>query len=466
MKYLKLYGAQIFGPFLFFILLCSDFGLSSDQQNFVAIFSLVVFYWLFSSYPLWVSGMLGVCLSIALKIATPAAAFESFAHPIIFLFLGGFLLAKAFNNVGLDQRISLYLLTRKFIKGSFLRFLIVIMGLTSIFSMWISNTATTAMMLPLVLGTLKSLNIQSKKTISLTLLAMAYASSIGGIATPIGSTPNAIALGMLDQLAGVQINFFEWMYTGLPIAFLFLVFLFLIIKYQIRNEEISMDTKYLEEEFHRLPTFSYYELYTCLVFCITVFLWTLPSFAKLFNFNLGLNLNSGMVSVFMASTLFLLPFKDGKKVLDPHDVKHIDWSSLLLFGTGLSLGGMLFNLNLAEMLSNILIVSIQDFNFFIIILIIFSFVIFSTELTSNTATANILIPIIISLAVSLKMSPIILTMGVAISCSLAFMLPVATPPNAIVYGSEEVPKLDMIKQGIILNISFAILLSLVFWLKS
>lgn len=429
--------------------------LNSKQQTFLAIFGFVVFNWLFSSVPLFVTGFFGVCMSVVLNLAPAGKIFANFGHPIIFLFLGGFLLAKAFNNVGLDRRISLYLLTRSLIKGSISRLLFTLMALTAGFTMWISNTATTAMMLPLVLGTLTSLKINDKKVVSLILICIAYASSIGGIATPIGSTPNIIAVGMLEELVQIRISFLEWMAYCFPLALIFLGILFFLTNIQIRKKDIPFNNEFLIQEYKRLPTFSFYELYTLIIFIITVSLWLSPSLFKLFGVNIPVSLNSGTIAILTSSLLFVFPLRPGKKILETKDLKEIDWSSLMLFGAGLSLGKLLFDLGLAQLAGEFLIGFIKDFGVFGIFLTVFTFVIFSTELTSNTASANILLPIMISLGQQLNISPLFLSMGVAISCSLAFMLPVATPPNAIVYGSEKVSKNQMIKLGLGLNLTFA-----------
>ena len=220
-----------------------------------------------------------------------------------------------------------------------------------------------------------------------------------------------------------------------------------------------MDTKYLQEEYNNLPKISAYEITTLIIFIITVSLWILPSFFKLLGYTPTLNLNSGAVAIFGASLLFIFPLHLDKKVLPAKAIKEIDWSSLLLFGAGLAIGKLLFHLDLAEMAGKYLQTLVSDLPVFVIFLIIFMAVIFSTELTSNTASANIILPIMISMAIEMDLNPLFLAMGVSISCSMAFMLPVATPPNAIVYGSEKVDKSDMIKLGFGLNITFAVLLA-------
>jgi sodium-dependent dicarboxylate transporter 2/3/5 len=464
MTILKRYGAQFAGPFLFLIIINLPTTLLENQQNFLAIFTFVVFSWLFSNIPLFITGFIGVTASVILNLAPANKLFANFGHPIIFLFLGGFLLAKAFSNVGLDKRISLYLLTRSFIKGSLSRLLFTLMLLTATFTMWISNTATTAMMLPLVLGTLASLKITNKKTISLILICIAYSSSIGGIATPIGSPPNMIAIGMLEELVNIKISFLGWMAYTLPMATLFMLILFFLCHKQISKEKTGFDSSFLINEFKNLPKISIYEIYTFIIFILTVILWLMPSLLKLASIKVPLNLNSGAVAMTGAALLFIFPLRSGRKILKSKDIKEIDWSSLMLFGAGLALGKLLFDLGLAQMASEKLISLVSHFGIFGVFFTVFTFVVFSTELTSNSASANILIPIMISMGIQLDINPLFISMGVAVACSLAFMLPVATPPNAIVYGSEMVEKTDMMKFGFALNLILAFFLTIIIYI--
>jgi sodium-dependent dicarboxylate transporter 2/3/5 len=236
------------GPFLFILVQFMDFGLRADQQNFLAIFIMVVCFWLLTNIPLFVSGILGVGLSVLYGITSAKEALIPFAHPIIFLFMGGFLFARALQNTGLDKKISIRLLASKFVGGNFDRMFLGILFLTAIFSMWISNTATTAMMLPVVLGLLTSLDVKDKKTISMVLIAMAYASSIGGLATPIGSTPNMILMGLLNELLGIKINFFDWMMMGFPITILLILGLNFLVKRTCDFSSISFNREFIENE--------------------------------------------------------------------------------------------------------------------------------------------------------------------------------------------------------------------------
>ncbi len=218
--------AHLIGPFLFLLFLLLPLDLKLKQQRFLAIFMFVVANWLFSKTPIFVTGFIGVSLSVLMGVTTAVKAFTPFSHPIIFLFMGGFLFAKAMNIQGLDKRISLVLLSQSFIRGSFKRMVLSIFILTAFFSMWVSNTATTAMMLPIVLGILANLKIEDEKLTSLLLLGMAYSASIGGVGTPIGSIPNMIAIGMLSDLANINISFLDWTLVGIPVVSIFIYILY------------------------------------------------------------------------------------------------------------------------------------------------------------------------------------------------------------------------------------------------
>jgi sodium-dependent dicarboxylate transporter 2/3/5 len=465
--------AHLIGPFLFLTILLVPLELDPNQHKFLAIFILVVANWLFSKTPIFITGFIGVGLSVLMGVTTADKAFIPFSHPIIFLFMGGFLFAKAMNSQGLDKRISLVLLSQDFIKGSFKRMVLSLFILTAFFSMWVSNTATTAMMLPIILGILTNLKIEDEKLTSLLLIGMAYSASIGGVGTPIGSIPNMIAIGMLSDLAGIQISFLNWTLIGIPLVSIFIYLLYKYICLYIPEKYNKFDNTYVKNELKALTKISKEEKIIALLFSLTVFFWFSPSIAQLF-VTKGSTLavffkerfNVGIISMFFSSLLFIFPLNKSDKILKQNDIKTIDWPSLLLFGSGLSLGKMLFETGLAKIAGDYVVASLASGNIFIILVVLIYVTIFATELASNTATSNILLPIVISMAATMNLNPIVLASAVAISCSLAFMLPVATPPNAIVYGSGKVTMGSMIKTGFLLNIIFGFILIIGFYIFS
>jgi len=462
--------AHLCGPILFLIILLLPIDLLPNQKKFLAIFSFVVANWLLSSFPLFISGFIGVGLSVLMGVASAEDALSPFAHSIVFLFLGGFLFAKAMNENGLDKRISLFILSRSFLKGSFKRIILALIGLTAFFSMWVSNTATTAMMLPITLGILSSLKINDRKITTLILLGIAYSANIGGLATPIGSTPNIIAVGLLSETAKIDISFFEWVSFGFPLVLIFLSIIAWYILKKIPTNLNKFDNSFIRNDYLTLPKFSKNEKFISVFFLLTIFFWFFPSLCKLF---LGskheitlfakTRFDSGIVAMFFSSFLFIFPLGEKVKTLKQNDIKNIDWPSLLLFGTGLSLGKTLFATGLADIIGSGILDIFSSSGVLILLTVLVYFTIFATEVASNTATASILIPIIIAMSLNLGEPPQIFSIAIALACSLAFMLPVATPPNAVVYGSELVEMKDMIKLGFKLNLIFGGLISILFY---
>lgn len=443
--------------------------LSFEQISFLVIFLIVIYGWLFTKIPLFITGLIGVCASIFSGVISTKEALASFAHPLIFIFLGGYLFAEAITIQGLDKRISLKILSLKSVKNSPHRVFLFLFLITAFFSMWISNTATTAMMLPIVLSVLASMNIKDKKLESLALIGVAYSANIGGIATPIGSTPNILAIAMLKELANIEVSFLAWMAIALPLAILFLIILYIYISRFIPKEEIYLDSSFSEKQIFSL---SQKDKNLITLFGMMVFFWFLPSLLSFvldsnnaFYIAIKSRLHPGAVAIFFATLLFLSPIKKDP-ILLTESIKKIDWPSLLLFGAGLSLGKIVFSSGLASIAGDLLVQYVTGEGFFMSLIVLTFISIFATEVTSNTATANILLPIVIALAIGINANPLIIALAVAISCSLAFMLPVATPPNVIVYSSGEVDLKDMVKLGFILNVIYGLLMSGIFYVIS
>lgn len=465
--------AHLFGPLLFLTTLFSNLDLEANQHRFLAIFVLVVYNWLFTKIPLYITGLIGVCLTVFMGVAPAKEALSYFADPIIFLFMAGFLFANAMNKEMLDKRVSLLLLSQDFIDGSFKKMFLTLLFLTAFFSMWVSNTATTAMMLPIILGTLKSLNITDKKLTSIFLLSVAYAASIGGLGTPIGSPPNIIAIGLLKQLANINITFFTWSLIGIPIVILFILILFKYVMNQVPKDLTKFDNTFIKESYKKLPPFSKEEKIVIILFALTIFFWFTPGlFKSLLSSEatpLGSilnNLNSGIIGIFFASLLFIFPLKSTDKILKPNSINEIDWPSLLLFGSGLALGSILFKSGLANVFGDFIVTNLTGGNLFFTLLMLVFMTIFSTELTSNTASANILLPIVIAISSQIQISPTLLAFAITFACSIAFTLPIATPPNTIVYGTGLVEIKNMFKLGIGLDFIFGFIVTLLCFIFS
>ncbi|MFT6069327.1 MAG: sodium-dependent dicarboxylate transporter 2/3/5 [Bacteriovoracaceae bacterium] len=450
----------LIGPVLFLIIVNSHLNTSGNTKLFLAVFSMVISLWLLTPVPLFISGILGVSLSAVLGIVTPREAFSPFADPVIFLFLGGFLLARALEKSELDQRIAKMFLGHPWVSISPERNVLAFLGLSFVLSMWISNTAAVAMLLPISFGVIKKLEvnygIKDEKFNEKLLIGLAFAATVGGSVTPIGSPPNVIALGLLKNISGKQVSFLEWMFFATPIS---LILFYLVYRKCAAALPKSKGIYPTVNEVINYEKFSKLQKYVLVIFFTTVSLWVVPSFVSLFVSESGAihqfllnNLSASVVSVFCASLLFLVPLFESEKILDSGDVSQIDWSSLLLFGAGLSLGNILFKTGGAGYLMMIIKEVSGGLGPTMIITFLLLFTIFFTEIASNTATANIILPVVIALGIEFGLSPTVLAITFALACNSAFMLPVATPPNTIVFGTKRVQKITMIKSGLRFNL--------------
>ncbi len=460
-------------PLVFFLLYFVPLGaMTPVQHRLTAVTGLVIVLWLTETIPIPVSAMLGALLNVVLGVAPAKVVFAPFAHPLVFLFIGSFILAEAITTHGLDRRFAFAIFSVPFLHRSPSRVLFTIGLVVALVSMGISNTASTAMMLPIALGVLAAMrDIHSragggydfKKFSTAMMLMVAYGASVGGIATPIGTPPNVIGLGMMDQLAGVRISFYEWMVFALPITSVMFLYLFFILRSGcgLKGANIKGIEKYIDSARRELGPWTRGEKNTALCFYIAVFLWVLPSVVGIFlgktaplSHLLSTRLNVGVVALIAATLLFILPVSldEGEFTMDWKRAVRIDWGTILLFGGGLSLGSLMFKTGLASFLGDALTGLTGASSLFGITAIGTLLAIILSETTSNTASANMIIPVMIAIAKGAGVSPLPPALGATLGASFGFMLPVSTPPNAIVYGSGLVPILQMVRRGILFDI--------------
>jgi sodium-dependent dicarboxylate transporter 2/3/5 len=457
------------GPLVFVILLFTNpLELQTSAARLMGIMGMVVVWWLMTDIPLHITGIIGVCISIVMGVEKANTAFSSFSHPLIFLFMGGFFLAKAMEMNGIHKRAAMRMLLLPIVGGNSKRIFIATMIITSVFSMFLSNTATTAIMLPIVAGIIAQLDLEESSE-STYYLFLAYSATIGGLGTPIGSPPNIIAIGFLENIAKISISFIEWMFIGIPIVIVLLVGLCFLGLKRINLGDRNIDVDFIRKEVKNLGRLGKRDVYILLVILITFIGWLLPG---LFAMILGKkheislliknHLSEAVVVMITTSSLFLFPLK-GDKCLNWKNASTIDWGTLLLFGSGISLGKMMFTTGLAKEVGEayLHLFGTSSLSFFIFCLIVFS--ITFTEFASNTASANLLIPIIIVTATKMNLTPVIPVLATALACNLAFSLPVATPPNAIVYGSGKIKLMEMVKWGAVMN-AFSTIVVFVFLL--
>jgi len=471
------------GPLAFAVVLLVPLGdLAPEAHRLAAVVAWVVVWWVAEAVPIPVTALLIPALMVALGVASAKEALAPFGDPVIFLFLGSFVLAGAMSRHGLDRRLAFRILASPLVGTSTLRLTAAFALLAAGLSMWLSNSATTAMLYPIALGVLGALSRllerQEGRPVDLTrlrfgsalMLACAYGASIGGVATPVGSPPNLIALGQLETLAGERIPFFHWMLLGLPLTAVMVVGLLVILRLLLPPEVRSIPggTAFIAEERAKLGPLSRGEVNVVAVFALTVALWVLPGLAALvagpagFAATLSELLPESVVALMAVVLLFALPvrWKEREFTLTWHEAVRVDWGTLLLFGGGLSLGGAMFRTGLAESLGHGL-ATLTGASSTLALTALFAVVgVFLTEVTSNTATATMLVPLAVAAAGAAGVDPLGPALACALGCSMAFMLPVATPPNAIVYGSGCVSITTMIRVGLRLNLTAAVVIPL------
>jgi len=463
-------------PIIFIIiLLFPSQNLSHQANHLLAVISLVIIFWVTEAIPIPVTALLGPSLCVILRIDDIKNIFSSFAHPVIFLMIGSFIIANAMFIHGLDKRFAYKILSLRCIGNSSTRILFAFGFITCLLSMWLSNTATTAMMFPISISILKTLTSESDGASTGTssfkrykystglMLTIAFASSIGGIATPVGTPPNLIALGMIEKYTNLKISFFTWMSFGIPISILLFLFLHIYIsKACPLGKQLSTEhTKFFRKQMISLGKLNAPQVNVLIAFGITVILWISPGFLALFLgaendiYKFFSNIFPEAVAALIgASLLFILPvnWKKREFTLQWHQASDIDWGTILLFGGGLALGELMFKTGLAKAIGTFLIELTHVKTLLMTTLLFTLLAVIMTETTSNTAAANMVIPIAIAVAKTLHLNPVLPALGACFGSSLAFMLPVSTPPNAIVYGSGCIPITKMIKYGFIVDL--------------
>lgn len=475
------------GPLIFFIILLLPFpSLSPPAHKLAAIILWVVVWWIGEPVPLPMTAILGVILCVLLGLAEIKTALAPFSDPVIFLFMGSFIIARSMTLHGLDHRLAFRVLSWKWVKTSPLRLLFMLGLVTAGLSMWISNTATTAMMYPLTMGLISMLQGKDQETTSWSsrpstpfatamLLMAGYASTVGGIGTPVGTPPNLIAIAMLNKLAQLRLTFFQWMFFAVPllICMYFVLFAILFLLHKRGLKEIQRGLAHIKNMNNRsnsLKPWTRGEKNTLLVFLITVILWIAPGlFLMITGQNSPLSqfvtsrIPEAAAALIGALLLFLIPidWKKGEMTLSWKKAVDIDWGTLLLFGGGLSLGDLMFKTGLAEAVGQSLIKITGTNSVWLLTLMGIYVTILLTETTSNTASATMMVPVMISIATASGFNPLPPALGSAFGASLAFMLPVSTPPNAIVYGSGLIPITKMIRAGILISLSGGLIIWLI-----
>jgi len=456
-------AGAVLAPLSFAVVWIAPLGLPVEAHRLAAIFAAVIVLWVTEVIPIAVTALLIAPAMVAAGVTDAKSAFAPYADPLLFLFVGGFMIARAMTRHGLDRRIALGLVSLPFIRGApaRVRAAFVLTGVA--LSMWISNTATTAILLPILIGLIDARrDPASDRAVTGSLLAVAYACSIGGLGTPVGSPPNLIALRFLRD-AGADLSFFDWVKIALPASLLVVVAMYFLFAWLFPPIRVASSGAEVEPPRGR---WSRGELVTVASFAVAVVGWMVPGILVAAQAPGGAALAEalpeGAVAIFAASLLFLVNDETGEsRVLPWSDAARIDWGVIMLFGGGISLGRQVFETGLAEVLAKGFVEVSGVTELWTLTALVAMFTIFFTETTSNTATANMLSPLVVAVAVELGVSPIPPVLAVGLAASCAFMLPIATGPNAIAYGTGRVDMPSMLRAGLVLNMVSVVLIFVV-----
>ena len=467
---------------LFFVFV---FGIDLDPERasvayMAGVASLMAVWWITNAIPLAATSLLPLVLFPLLGILSSVETAPIYMDDKIFLYVGGFLIALAMERWGLHRRIALNII--RVIGGSPSRLVLGFMVTSALLSMWISNTATAIMMLAIGLAIIVQMEslFDKVKTRNLSvslLLGIAYGCSIGGIATPVGTPPNISLMGQYARAFpdAEPISFGQWMAFGLPLSILLLGlawFLLTRILFKV-PEELRLSPESIEKERRALGRICFAEVFILCVFSMTAVLWvfrkdltlpfvTIPGWSDALPF--GKFLTDGSVAVTMAMLLFMVPSRKvkGEMLLDSTVFAKIPWDIILLFGGGFALAKGFMVTGLSDFIG-MKFESLSGVPPLVLVAVICLGITFLTELTSNTATTEMVLPILASVAVAMKVEPLLLMVPATISASCAFMLPVATPPNAIVFGSGRIKIGEMVRAGLVLNLIAVVLVTVLFY---
>ncbi len=463
-------------PFAFLLIYFAPLNLKPEAHTLAAIIAVVIILWICESLPMPVTALIGAALCVLFKVAPAREVFAPFADPLMFLFIGSFILARAIFLHDLDKRFAYGVLSLKIIGARPSRILFAFGAVTAFISAWISNTATTAMMFAIGMSIIAFLFKHEKESgikinrsyATAMMLITSFAASIGGLATPIGTPPNVIGLGFIRQLLGAEISFFKWMMIGVPIVVVLYLFLYLYLNFLAPAgvKEIPGSAEMIQREKAELGAWTRAQKSTVIAFTTAIALWIFSGLIALVAGEtseiykaINSRLPEAVGAIAGAVLLFLLPGnKTGEKAITWQEAVKIDWGVVLLYGGGFALGVLSFQTGLAEAIGRNLTALLPLSGEFGLLVASVIVAVLISETTSNTASANMVVPVVIAIAQTQGVNPLIPALGATMGASLGFMLPVSTPCNAIVYGSGYIPLMKMVRYGILLDIFGAIVI--------
>jgi solute carrier family 13 (sodium-dependent dicarboxylate transporter), member 2/3/5 len=456
------------GPALFCLFFfVNPFGLDEKASKVIAVAALMITWWVSEAMPMPAVALIPLVLFPLLGIATIAETAAPYANEVIFLFMGGFLIGLAIEKWNLHKRIALSIVKLTGTSGN--RIILGFILATGFLSMWLSNTATTMMMFPIALSVItvvKGSGVDEKSAAHFSLcimLSIAYASNFGGIATIIGTPPNVAYASFINKKYGYDISFANWMIICLPIALLLLLSLYFVLVKWLYPNRIASSSKMktmIEEGITELGPMTTPEKRVLAVFILTALLWISRD---LINKMGWFRLDDNMIAIFGALLLFIIPASTPEnrpqKLLEWRDTGSMAWGILLLFGGGITLAGAMEKAGLITLLGN-WIAGFSGSNLLLIVVVVTVLSIFMSELMSNIAQVIVLAPVVTGIAEAIGVNPFLLGVPMTLAASCASMMPMGTPPNAIVFASGHIHMKQMMKAGFVMNIISIVLIVL------
>jgi sodium-dependent dicarboxylate transporter 2/3/5 len=439
-------------------------GLSETAWRTAGLGLLMATWWITEAIPIYATALLPLVMLPALGIATMTNTASPYANPIIYLFMGGFILAAGMESSGLHRRLAVAIIRTVGTKpanliGGF-------MVATAFISMWVSNTATVVMLLPMATSVIRAVEARrgegagDRNFAVALLLGLAYAASIGGVATPIGTPPTAFLAAFMDETYNFRIGFLQWMLVGVPVVAVgtpIAWWLLTRVLHPVGTKELEGGREILEREAAEIGPMSRAELTVAIIATLTAIAWmTQPLIERIFA-----NISDAGIAMTGAMLMFVVPvsWRRGEFVLAWKDAEQMPWSVLVLFGGGLSLASAIQSTGLAQGIGDAMAAA-GHLPLLLVMAMVTLVVIFLTELTSNTATAATFIPLVASVSVGMGRDPLFLAIPAAFAAGLSFMLPAGTPPNALIFGTGRLTIPVMARAGLVMNILFAILINI------
>ncbi len=454
----------ILGPagFLLMLAIPAPEGMSIAAWRTAALALLMAILWITEAVPISVTALLPIVLLPLMRVQEVTAATAPYANPVIFLFMGGFMIALALERCGLHRRLALNIVARSGTGSA--RLIGGFMIATAFLSMWISNTAAVLMMLPMATSIIQLCvdeggDPEEERNFSVALLlGLAYAASIGGLGTLIGTPPNALLAGFMNETYGVEIGFGQWMLLGVPLVMISLPLTWLLLTrvlHPLKGNAFASGSEAIGRELELLGKRRRDETIVAAITAITALLWVIRPLLDPYI----PGLNDTTIAMAGAFAMFVVPMDASwtRFGLEWKDIERLPWSVLLLFGGGLALADAIQKTGLAGWLGTRL-GALENWPVLLVAFALTVVVIFMTELTSNTATAATFLPVIAAIATGMSIDPMLLAVPAVLAASCAFMMPVATPPNAIVYGSGRLTVPEMARAGLGLNVMFSFLI--------